>query len=200
MRPEPGLRATESRAWPWPSLGSCAGVGRAVGCWEGGEELCWGVRSGSLFLVLPPVQLRQEYRGQRDHQPPAAEEGVRGCGEIHQNSFLGQCGPRNQPQPWCGAAGGVAARHQPQHLCPLTSPSPPADGEIPRRFLAGGAAGLLAGRHHALAHLPRPVPLPDGGGHQPVLPHHHPAPGERRAGLCGVGTAPCPAPVSRGRS
>uniref|UniRef100_A0A8B9TKK2 Beta-secretase 1 n=1 Tax=Anas platyrhynchos TaxID=8839 RepID=A0A8B9TKK2_ANAPL len=49
-------------------------------------------------------------------------------------------------------------------------------GEIPRRFLAGGAAGLLAGRHHALAHLPRPVPLPDGGGHQPVLPHHHPAP------------------------
>lgn len=61
----------------------------------------------------------------------------------------------------------------------LTFPFSLVDGEVPRWLLAGGAAGLLAGRHHPLAHLPGPVALPDGGGHQPVVPDHHPAPGER---------------------
>lgn len=50
---------------------------------------------------------------------------------------------------------------------------PAADGEVPGRLLAGGAAGVLAGRHHPLEHLPGHIALPDERGHQPVLPHHH---------------------------
>lgn len=128
------------------------------------------------------------------------------------------------PRASAGLRAARPARRQPEHLCclpggaPLTSPLPLADGEVPGWLLAGGAAGLLAGRHHPLAHLPRPVPLPDGGGHQPVLPDHHPAPGERwprqtlpgaelaaRAGPCWVGAAarprePCPVPLPEGAS
>lgn len=51
------------------------------------------------------------------------------------------------------------------------------DGEVPRRFLAWGTAGVLASRHHSLEHFPSHLTLPDGGGHQSVLPHHHPSTG-----------------------
>lgn len=63
-----------------------------------------------------------------------------------------------------------------------------ADGEVPRRLLAGGAAGLLASWHHPLEHLPGHLPLPDERGQQPVLPHHHPP----------TGTSP-PGPGTPGR-
>lgn len=60
------------------------------------------------------------------------------------------------------------------------------DGEVSGRVLAGGAAGMLAGRHHPLEHFPGHLPLPNGRGHQSVLPHHHPSTGMSPAGVSGV--------------
>lgn len=60
------------------------------------------------------------------------------------------------------------------------------DGEVPRRILARGAAGVLASRHHPVEHFPSHLTLPNGRGHQPVLPHHHPSTGMSLAVISGV--------------
>lgn len=52
-----------------------------------------------------------------------------------------------------------------------------SDRTVSLWVLARGAAGMLAGRHNTLAHLPSHLPLPDEWKPQPVLPNLHPTAG-----------------------
>lgn len=52
-----------------------------------------------------------------------------------------------------------------------------SDWAVSLWILAGRAAGVLAGRHYAVAHLPSHLPLPDEWKPQPVLQNLHPAAG-----------------------
>lgn len=51
------------------------------------------------------------------------------------------------------------------------------DGEVSRRFLARGTAGVLASRDYPLEHFSCHLTLPNGWSDQSVLPHHHPSTG-----------------------
>lgn len=56
-----------------------------------------------------------------------------------------------------------------------------SDRTVPLWVLARGAAGMLAGWHHTLAHLPSHLPLPDEWNPQPVLQNLHPTTGNPHA-------------------
>lgn len=53
-----------------------------------------------------------------------------------------------------------------------------SDRTVSPCVLAGRAAGMLAGRHYALEHLPSHLPLPDEWKPQPVLQNLHPTAGK----------------------
>lgn len=61
-----------------------------------------------------------------------------------------------------------------------------SDGAVPLWVLAGGAAGMLAGWHNTLAHLPSHLPLPDEWKPQSVLQNLHPAAGNTHTSHCDV--------------
>lgn len=59
-----------------------------------------------------------------------------------------------------------------------------SDRTVSLWVLAGGAAGMLAGWLHTLAHLPSHLPLPDERKPQPVLQNLYPAAGNTNISYC----------------